>query len=525
MSFIVRAHADTSDTSAQTDSTFGPESLVLQGDDTWEETDKSHLSNFSLFPPPQVQLHHQSDDRTNWVEVQNLAPSTTGMMLMALFYPHGADEARTVRVNGQLIGLVRFRCCEMAVRASEKMNAFFPFGQNQALRVTPVTPEDVKASLNLSKLQPVSTIFAALSEEAMPAARVAMIIESLPSLQAAREFSEEVLNADQVILSRITDTLMSMNPQWPALRDFGAEVLQRLHLSLIEANCSFQSTSCGVVIANLYLHGIVLGDPFRFASNFLQRAGLRVPHVEGICMLAHVCSSMEYKVSKAGFWAVVREIACNSDDVAISKALLNHLQRYLRHCSHQDIFPTPSRQLVASCKPAISNSSLRRGDAPFSLPSAASVEPFSTNCETPPPASSTFSTNALSKSSVITQDDARLRTVYISHLPPNLPQNMFMALLSRCGPVNKVRICAGKGYATLFSFVEMGTIAGAQGVIKLSGFNCFGCSIRVQTAKNPIQDDLKEDAEISPSGSVNQQCLFGLSSASLTNAVSATDSK
>eukprot|EP00796_Vickermania_ingenoplastis_P008769 gene8769-6170_t len=549
MSFIVRAPMDSTDCSANTDSTLGPDFSNSNSVDVWEDHDtKSALAaaiqtaagmhlgaGLSLPLPPtqaaalaQPPVPQPETQGKSWVEVHHLAPSTTGIMLLSLFYPHGADEARTIREKGQLLGLVRFRCCEMAARAAEKMNGFFPMGQNQALRVVLVSLEEVQAALIRAKLQPVSTIYAALSEEAMSPERVARIVESLPYLQAARELSEEVLHADQHILSRITDALMAMDPQWPSLGEFGAELLQRLHLSLIETNCSFQSTSCGVVIANLYLRGIISGDPFRFATNFLQRIGLRVPHVEGICMLAHICGSMDFKVSKASFWAVVREIACNTEDVAISKALLNHLQRYLRHCSHADVvLPPPSRLCLsgaasraASAPSAVSGMSSALGTPakPSAVSSALGASallsgtPPATGSPTPS-ASPTFSTGVWSAShgaAVSAQEDAKQRTVYISHLPPSLPQNMFMALLTRCGPVNKVRICAGKGYATLFSFVEMGTIAGAQEVTKLSGVNFLGFSIRVQTAKNPIQDDLKEDAELTPGGELKQRCLFGL---------------
>lgn len=631
-----------------------------------EEWSKLLTPGLSSYPTDGTSQHPSSlGSRMEklWVKVLHLPYNTTGVMLMSAFYPHGADEARTVRQKNALIGLVRFRSSEMAARASDKVSSLLSANPMEEVKVVPISWEEVEAIFTQTKLNPVSTLYTALSDPTFGVSRVATMIQRMPYLEAARQIADEVVHADSVMLTRITQTLLSLSRQWEHFHDFGTELKQRLYLALIETNCSFQSASCGVVLGHLYRSGFLppTEDPFRFATNFLQRIGLSVTHVQGICVLAHFCSSMEFRVSKAGFWAVVRAIAEKTADPATKNALLHHLQRYLKYCVQQDVaLPSPSRQCLlkhpyhassshesnegghsSSFTPAFTPSSsspsewnsqnsntshttILQGSSPTaptpgsggsghdaipfadsvshsfgagstgagpeaagaasfsepdghrywmnsppmrvphedathpslrysgsrgqlnSLPSlnagaamsgsgsgAASgtsgLVPFSTSAW---PSSSAGSLSAFPKGTGIPSScsglggDAKFRTVYISHLLHSMPQNVFMDFLTRCGCVNKVRICAGKGYSTLFSFVEMGTIQGARETMKLNGMSYMNFSFRVQTAKNPIQDELKEDAQVdSSTGLVVQECLFGTTSAPLIRAISATDIK
>lgn len=534
--------------------------------------------------------------------------------------------------------------------------------------------------------------------------KAAKYLQQLPYLEGARYMCEEVVHGNPAMIHRIHETLRLLDGGWESAYDFGTELHERLYLRLIDSNCVVQSRSMATVMADLYLNHLLPPDanPFRFATHFLQRIGLRIPHVEGICLFAHLCSTVDVKVSKASFWAVVREIACNSGDSAIAKVLLQHLQQYLRHGVPQDVaLPSPSRHSqhpppsMTASLPTEEASSTRlssprpsRVGSPFAprnaqdarerasppmpttissvvaspdkqspyrnentsrstvssspsypphsslssflsplAPSSSSsssgwrtkqdrrtpqsggdssargnhrrhtevgqangVSPFATQCihhsqdslllspayptmlpmareeaasaggrsslgggvssfstsgwSNPPssglsPSHSPLSLSGSSGTSphslstlgssaigVPHDEDEKYRTVYISHLPPSLCQRNFMHLLTQCGPVQKVRICAGKGYATLFSFVQMQTAHGANELIKLSGANYFNFILRVQIAKNPIQDELPEDAQVNPmTGEISRPCLFGDSSASLLNGISAGDFK
>lgn len=651
---------------------------------------------------------------------------------MHIFYPHGADEVKFARSHHVVHAFVLFRTEEMARMAMEKVVGQMPSWKAAGIRLTLVSSREVQTAATQEKQDPSYALHAALTAEPMDAREAATVLQEMPYLEGARHMSDAVLRADGPMLDRIHLTLSSLESTWESAYDFGTELHERLYLRLIESNSTFQSECCGAVLSHLYVCRLLPPntDPFRFASNFLQRVDLRVPHVEGICLFAHFCSPLDFGLSKASFWAVVQEMACKLGESPTSKALLVHLQRYLRHCAQQDVaLPSPSRQSQqerapessplpqAESSPTTSPRSSRVGSI-FSkgkiqevvgvrTPPARTVVPTTTTTTTTPTttaatttaptttissvtASSSSAANSSSRTSsnlspsrggyplfpapphhpsplaatssrwitksdshppssgsrsrgshhrhsssgeemsshspshhtstdsgktslspyasplihhsqdslllspaypmvsqmsreegtasggrnshaagsfpmsvwssspsyslsschspslsgssshsphslspvlsgapeVLLEEDAKYRTVYISHLPPGLAQNNFMLLLMQCGPVNKVRICAGKGYATLFSFVEMQTVYGANEVIKLSGINYFNFILRVQVAKNPIQDELQEDAQVNPiTGEVIQPCLFGNSSTSLLNSISAGDFK
>ena len=96
------------------------------------------------------------------------------------------------------------------------------------------------------------------------------------------------------------------------------------------------------------------------------------------------------------------------------------------------------------------------------------------------------------------------------------------ALLA-AGEVNKIRICAGTGYCTLFAFVEMRTLEGAQRAMCMNGLQLMGFAIRVQTARNAVQDVVKEDAQFDADGNLLQPCLFGASQAPLSQYLTSTN--
>lgn len=65
----------------------------------------------------------------------------------------------------------------------------------------------------------------------------------------------------------------------------------------------------------------------------------------------------------------------------------------------------------------------------------------------------------------------------------------------------------------------MQTQQGAKACMRFNGINLFGYNVRVQTARNPIQDVTADDAVYSSSGVVVQPCLFGISDAPLVDCV------
>lgn len=155
----------------------------------------------------------------------------------------------------------------------------------------------------------------------------------------------------------------------------------------------------------------------------------------------------------------------------------------------------------------------------------------------PPPAAGTPSSSFVANSSGTSQhdtsgasqspsrgsskrlaDDLRRRTVYVSHLNPDVSQQQFMAWLNTFGAVNKVRVCATKGFPTLYAFVEMANARAAAAVVehdaerrrqraRLPGPGAFPTP-RCSAAKTSVQDTAPDDALCGSDGACVRPCTF-----------------
>lgn len=65
----------------------------------------------------------------------------------------------------------------------------------------------------------------------------------------------------------------------------------------------------------------------------------------------------------------------------------------------------------------------------------------------------------------------------------------------------------------------MQTQQGAKACMRFNGINLSGYNVRVQAARNPIQDVTTDDAIYSSSSVVVQPCLFGVSDGLLIDCV------
>lgn len=423
----------------------------------------------------------------HWLRVDHLSLNTTDVELNALFYPYGADEALTRWENGAIVGFVGFETADMAALASSKMNAFIPRRQSQALVVRQVSLEEAVAARNQAPKSFLSVLYSDCSPRVVSAA-----LKCNKSIAAvAGEVATEVARASPFILQRIIAVLSDLTSLWPDMPTFSEELLKELLRSVLaagEANVA-HATNCGAIIGHLFLLDMITGDPFYLASRLLQRGGSSLPQVEGVCTLAHTCFAMaSFDMSKAAFWAQVADVTTKVSSPEVAHTLRSHLRCYSR--SIMTAVPT------------------HRGEVSGGLAATGPILPSATAA-----VEHRASLHAR-------QEEVKRRTVYVSHLPGALPQCKLMQLLSAAGPVSKIRICAGSGYSTLFAFVEMQTVTGAQNTTRMNGMDLMGFFVRVQTARNAIQDALREDARVDANGVVKQPCLFGMSDAPLSTCIS-----
>ncbi|EPY27837.1 hypothetical protein STCU_05501 [Strigomonas culicis] len=297
------------------------------------------------------------------------------------------------------------------------------------------------------------------------------ILEKSPA-GAAAELANQVkcssIQALVPLLSSVSIYLSAGDRQTQFVKD---ELFKLLLVQIVEGSDRSVCANCGTALGFFFSCGMLLGDPFQLATDLLQRGIVSVAQADGICTLAVASNATPLPISKASFWAMVGHVAAEVSDTAIRTALLGHL----RHLKQQTI--------------------------PW---------PISFSPSEMPPCSLQVSSTAQHQ-----QGEARRRTVYVSHLPAQLPQNTLMEFLSHAGVVDKVRVCVSPGYSTMFAFVEMHTVKGAKVAIELNGGHMMGCVVRVQAARNPIQDVMSGDAIYSPTGLLQQHCLFGQSSAPL----------
>nr|CCC94705.1 putative RNA-binding protein [Trypanosoma congolense IL3000] len=397
-------------------------------------------------------------DSKHWIRVSRLDPNTTSKTLRHMFYPYGGDEAFVVWDNA-VVGFVGFDNHFMAELAVEKMDAFIPCRHAQALCVCRASMDEVVAARNSVSCGQASITSLLYSD--CPVRCIIQVIEAhrQPSY-CAMEFVEEVKRSSCSLFSRISETLVQLKAQSPVYEEFREALVRSLLQSIVDEEQTDTKANCGALLGELFASGFLPGDPFQLASRILQRGVRSVAQVDNICAIAHACASLPLPMSKASFWALVGQMSLQAAD-PFKAALRAHVRRF--HHSTEVFSPTPA-----------SNASATKIDKPMaSFP------------------------------------DLKMRTVYISHLPASLPQRTFMEMLNSCGSVNKVRVCRGKGYATLFAFVEMADSEGVVAALRLGKSNIFGHNIRLQMARNPIQDSQPEDAVINADGSVACDCLFG----------------
>ncbi|KPA73505.1 hypothetical protein ABB37_09821 [Leptomonas pyrrhocoris] len=433
-----------------------------------------------------------------WLCVGHLSLGTTDAELKSLFYPYGADEAFTAWEGPQMSGFVGFTSPEMADLAAQKMHAFIPRRQSQALVVHPVSLDDVAQARSRS----LKSLLAVLYSESAPQAISALIQHSKLPAAMAGEVATEVARASPVVLQRLVSALAGLSTQWAGFVAFNEELLKLLLRSLLEANelNPAQSINCGAVVGNLFMLNMITGDPYYLATRLLQRGSQQLAQLEGVCALAHTCTPLTtYHISRAAFWAQVTEMATMAADAETSEVLLGHLRRYTKSATPQSA--------AASLQPA--RASLPHPFSTMPCPPPTTSLPHHTQPFVPLSAPRTFAQHSR-------QDEVKRRTIYVSHLPGLLPQNMLLELLTAAGAVNKIRICAGTGYCTLFAFVEMRTLEGAQRAMSMNGLQLMGFAIRVQTARNAVQDVVKEDAHFDSDGNLLQPCLFGATQAPLS---------
>ncbi|KPI86802.1 hypothetical protein ABL78_4126 [Leptomonas seymouri] len=454
-----------------------------------------------------------------WLCVGHLSVGTTDAELKSLFYPYGADEAFTAWEGPLMTGYVGFTSPEMADLAAQKMHAFIPRRQSQALVVHPVSLDDATQARSRS----LKSLLAVLYSESAPQA-ISTVIQHCKSPAAmAGEVVTEVTRASPVVLQRLMAALADLPTQWAGIAAFSEELLKLLLRSLLESNelNLAQSINCGMVVGNLFLSNMITGDPYYLATRLLQRGNQMLAQLEGVCALSHTCASLTaYHISRASFWAQIAEIAATTADADISQTLLGHLRRYTKVSVPQSAAPAlpPARVpfthtfSTMPCPPATMPSphaALQYVPQP--------VQPFQQSesmAMLPPQRFAAQHTR---------QDEVKRRTIYVSHLPGLLPQSMLLELLTAAGPVNKVRICAGSGYCTLFAFVEMRTLEGAQRAMCMNGLQLMGFAIRVLTARNAVQDVVKDDAQFDADGNLLQPCLFGASQAPLSQCLTTTN--
>ncbi|PWV19690.1 hypothetical protein C3747_9g235 [Trypanosoma cruzi] len=409
----------------------------------------------------------------HWIRVTQLDPNTTSKSLKYMFYPYGGDEAFVLWDNG-VVGYVGFENKYMADLGVEKMDAFIPCRQTQALCVTRVTLEDVLIAKSTAYSQ---KGLVPLLYSDCPVHFITQFIElhRQPCCCAA-ELVEEIRRAPRPVLSRVLSALTELRSNWIYLEEFREALVKQLLRHIVKDDSTELGANCGTFLGELFVMGLLTGDPFYLASRILQRGVHCTSQIDSICRIAHVCASMPFPISKASFWALVGQMTMNVSD-PLRAALRGHMRQFQQS---MELFPS-----VQSVIPKNSWSFAKENNG-----------------------------SRLSS-------DSKSRTLYISHLPPLLPQQTLMELLSMCGVVNKVRVCRGSGYTTLFAFVEMSTAREARATLRLNRMNLLGCSIRVQIARNSIQDTQSEDAIVNTDGTVKRGCLFSQHGRSLAVAAAA----
>ncbi|CCW61021.1 unnamed protein product [Phytomonas sp. EM1] len=440
----------------------------------------------------------------NWVQVLGLESGTTSARLKKMFYPYGADEAFICAENGRVVGFVGFELPDMVAIAIDKMNGFIPCLQSHLLSVASVSMERVIAAW--AKSRETNTIslrqFAKLSFASDSVQSLMAIIETKSEHQGIHAVVEEIMGdlrqASPSTRDRILTCLQELPTSWAKLVEFRNVLLRQLLRCILTSHDLFamQAANSGAVLGALFKTGKLPGDPFLLAVRLLESGIINAAQVDGICAIAHVCHGFPPSASEASFWSHLGRMAADvGPHSPVGRALLGHLRHLKRNPQVVMSLPHPYTPLFGPI------------DSAESSPSSNKL------CKEAGP--SLFSTFK----------EQRRKTIYISSLPPTMPQNMLMSMLQQAGPVNKVRVCAGRESGTLFAFVEMCTIEGEFLALEcLKNINVMGNWIHVQPARNPIQDKRDDDA-IYKDDIMVRPCTFGSSSMPIITCVCSSPSK
>ncbi|CAD2215379.1 hypothetical protein AGDE_00521 [Angomonas deanei] len=437
----------------------------IASDCSWSTTENTLLNDISGIAPNPYDSHDEVPlcnglRSKHWVSVRQLTNTRTAAALKDLFYPYGADEAFIAgydTIRDMLLGYVGFESPQMALWVVEKMDNYVPPRHVVPLKVQCATLEEALSAHRLAGA-------AGKDSFPVPAHGLRESIELKPVPVAVTEVIVEVMRSSPNDLDSFLTALFSLSINSDKLQLFQDEFAKQLLMNILERTDRPSARNCGVALGFCYCNGWLQGDPFHLTSTLIHSGTLSTAKAEGICALATTCSSFG-TMTKASFWALVGHVASQCDDESVRGVLLTNLRQLQLETN------TPSA-------------------APLSVTSKES------------PASEMHEL----------KDDPRLRTLYFSHLPTHIPQNVFMSVLLSVGNVNKVRVCVSDGYETMFSFVEMQSVADCRAALRLDHSKIMGFPIRVQTARTPIQDCFKEDAVYDQNGKLRQPCSFGQSS-------------
>lgn len=410
---------------------------------------------------------------SEWLRILNLDSHTTGKMLLDMFFPHGANDAFVVvdQSNSKRTGFVFFGNVTMAQLAREKMDNFVPCRQSQSLRIHFASMLEVKEAKDAIQNQKASqkhhirlTQFAELSSSTPQ--QVALFIQqhASPSNLADEICFETDKGMEKIKKYAVALSLVSLS--W-GLRPQLQVILVRNLISQImqETTSAEKCEGSGTLLGELFVAGFVNGDPNDLALK-LVRGVSRGCQMVAVCNLVTVASSLPFSETRGIFWSKVKELSVCHDISDVRAVCLQKVSK----------------------KPLTGLSPL--------------AAPFIYNPVWVPP----------SEPSPLTKhraEEARVRTVYVSRLSPTVPKQAFYDILSSCGDVNKVRVCADPGYATLYGFVEMSSIEAAQRLILKDRMELCGSQLRLQIAKSPIQDVDASDAIDTPTGLRLRPCQYG----------------
>ncbi|CCW71135.1 unnamed protein product [Phytomonas sp. Hart1] len=468
-----------------------------------EETTPGNDASFYLSQNFNDSLEDELQSKA-WVQVLGLESGTTNARLKKMFYPYGADEAFICTENCHVVGFVGFELSDMAEIAIDKMNGFIPCLQSHLLSVSLASLERVIAAwLKSRETHAISSrLFAKLSFAIDPTDSLVASIEVKSNNQGVYAVVDEIMGdlkqASPSTREKILACLLELPMGWVKFVEFRSILLRKLLHCILASHdlVAMQASNSGAVLGGLFKAKKFPGDPFLLAVRLLKSGITNSAQADGICAIAHVCHGFPPSQSEASFWSYLgRMVADVGPNAPVGRALLGHLRHLKRNPKVAITLPHPLTPL-------------------FGTIDSAKSSPL---------------TNKLNKtegqSIPLDIKEQTNKTLYISCLPPTMPQNVLMNLLMRAGPVNKVRVCSGRDSGALFAFVEISTVEGElQALQYLKNVSIMGSWIHVQPARNSIQDKQDDDA-IYKDNVLIRPCMFGISSMPIVTCVRSNSAK